>query len=70
MPNPTLTQPHFLLNILTTGLAYLDPGSGSFILQLLIAAILGGAFIVKAYWQKIVGFFRSRFSRRGDDQQE
>lgn len=70
MPNPNLFQPSLLPQLLTAGLAYLDPGSGSFILQLLIATILGGAFIVKAYWKKIVGFFRSRFSRRGDDQQE
>ena len=69
MINPTSVHP-LLFHILTGSLAYLDPGSGSFILQLLIAAILGGAFLVKAYWRKIVSFFRSRFSGREDDQQE
>lgn len=43
--------------------AYLDPGSGSFILQLLLAALVGGAFIIKTYWRKITGFFRKFFSR-------
>ena len=38
--------------------AYLDPGSGSFILQLLLAALVGGAFIIKTYWKKIIGIFR------------
>ncbi len=38
--------------------AYLDPGSGSIILQVVLAALLGGLFIVKAYWNKIVGLFR------------
>jgi hypothetical protein len=40
------------------GHAYLDPGSGSFILQILIASLVGAAFVVKAYWRKIVGFVR------------
>lgn len=37
--------------------AYLDPGSGSFILQVLLAALLGGMFLIKTYWQKIIGIF-------------
>jgi hypothetical protein len=59
-----------ILAPLSSGRAYLDPGSGSFILQLLIAALLGGLFIIKAYWQKIVRFFRNLFSRGGGDSQE
>ena len=35
---------------------YLDPGSGSFLIQLLLAALLGGAFAVKIYWKKIMAF--------------
>jgi hypothetical protein len=34
-------------------LAYIDPGSGSFILQALIAAVAGAAVAVNAYWEKI-----------------
>jgi hypothetical protein len=44
--------------LLKNGHAYLDPGSGSFILQLLIAAILGGGFALKIYWKKLVAFFK------------
>ena len=36
---------------------YLDPGSGSYILQLLIAAALGAAFALKHYWRRVKGFF-------------
>ena len=36
---------------------YLDPGSGSFLLQLLLAALLGGAFAIKIYWKKIKALF-------------
>jgi Kef-type K+ transport system membrane component KefB len=38
--------------------AYLDPGSGSFLLQLLLAGLLGLAFFVRAFWGRIVRFFR------------
>lgn len=42
---------------LLSGQAYLDPGSGSFLLQLLIATLLGGLFVLKASWGKVKGFF-------------
>lgn len=32
---------------------YLDPGTGSFILQILIAALLGGFMAVKRFWATI-----------------
>jgi hypothetical protein len=38
-------------------LAYLDPGSGSFLIQILLAGGLGAAFLVKTYWRKIKGHF-------------
>ncbi len=43
--------------------AYLDPGTGSYILQLVIAGILGGLFAVKMFWVKIKSFFVKIFSR-------
>jgi len=42
--------------------AYLDPGSGSYLLQLLLAALFGALFAVKIFWKKIVDFFRNLFS--------
>jgi hypothetical protein len=59
-----------IFQLLTASLGYLDPGSGSFILQLVIASFLGAVFIVKAYWQKIKDFFRNRSTKKGDDQPE
>lgn len=38
--------------------AYLDPASSTLIPQVLIAALVGGWFALKNYWQKIVGIFR------------
>jgi hypothetical protein len=47
--------------------AYLDPGSGSYLLQLLIAGILGSLFVVRASWDRIKSFFGNMFSRNKDD---
>jgi hypothetical protein len=38
-------------------LAYLDPGSGSFLIQLAIAALLGLGVAFRASWSKIKGWF-------------
>lgn len=37
--------------------AYLDPGTGSIVIQSLIAAVAAGALIIKTYWYKIRSFF-------------
>ena len=36
--------------------AYLDPGSGSMILQLILAGLASVAVIVRVFWSKIKGF--------------
>jgi hypothetical protein len=38
--------------------AYLDPGTGSMILQLLLGGIAGAIVILKLYWRRFVGLFR------------
>ncbi|MGA9531686.1 MAG: hypothetical protein WBR18_03120 [Anaerolineales bacterium] len=38
--------------------AYLDPGSGSYLIQLLIASIMGALILLRVYWSKVIGFFR------------
>lgn len=43
-------------------LFYLDPGSGSFLIQLLLAAGLGIGVAVKLYWSKIKGLFGGKKS--------
>jgi hypothetical protein len=49
---------------------YLDPGSGSFILQILIATLVGSLFLIKAYWKKIKAFFKKTSSKEEDGEQE
>lgn len=36
---------------------YLDPGSGSLIIQIVVAALLGVGVAVRASWGKIKGWF-------------
>ena len=36
---------------------YIDPGSGSYFLQVIVAALLGAAFWIKMSWQRIKAFF-------------
>ena len=43
-------------------LAYVDPGSGSYILQLVIASLLGALFAIKLSWIKVKTFFSNLFS--------
>ena len=43
--------------------AYLDPGTGSVILQMGIAALVGGLFAVKIFWSRIRAFFKSLWAR-------
>ncbi len=46
-------------------LAYLDPGSGSMILQLLVGGLAAMGVALKMYWQRVLSFLRIR---RDDDE--
>ena len=39
---------------------YIDPGSGSYILQMIIAAVLGISFFFKNFWLAIKAFFTGK----------
>jgi hypothetical protein len=38
--------------------AYIDPGTGSLLLQGLIAGLAAGAVVLRGYWYRIKAFFR------------
>lgn len=48
--------------------AYIDPGTGSYILQLIVGGSLAGVFLAKMYWKKLVSVF-SRNKPEEDDEQ-
>jgi hypothetical protein len=41
-------------------LAYLDPGSGSMILQAIVGGAAAVAVVGKLYWRRFLGFLRIR----------
>lgn len=51
-------------NPFTIAYAYLDPGSGSMLLQLLLGGVTGVVVIVKLYWQRVKSIFHRRDSTR------
>jgi hypothetical protein len=40
--------------------AYLDPGTGSMILQMIIGGVLAISYTVKIYWRKIKAFLTKK----------
>ncbi|MGB8980612.1 MAG: hypothetical protein WCC12_01935 [Anaerolineales bacterium] len=51
-------------------LPYLDPGSGSFLIQLAIAAGLGLLVAVRASWSRIKGWFGIKSTKAADDDED
>ena len=49
--------------------AYLDPGTGSYVLQILLAALLGVSFTAKVFWKNVKAFFANLMGkgRRGEN---
>jgi len=45
------------IGLATPAHAYLDPGTGSFLLQLLLGGAAGALVIAKLYWQRMRAFF-------------
>jgi membrane-anchored glycerophosphoryl diester phosphodiesterase (GDPDase) len=50
-------------------LAYLDPGSGSFILQIILASLLASLFFMRTFWRKLIDKIR-KLGSSGDDSKQ
>ena len=53
-----------------TALAYIDPGTGSFVIQGIIAAVVGAGFAVKMYWHRIKSLLTGKPMPEEDDPDE
>jgi hypothetical protein len=42
---------------------YIDPGTGSLILQIAISSLVGAFFLLKVFWGKVTAFLSRLFSR-------
>lgn len=49
-----------------TSNTYLDPGSGSMLIQLIIGAVLGLGVFIRIFWKNIKGFFTGSKSSVGE----
>ena len=47
--------------------AYIDPGTGSLVIQLIIATFVSGLFIIKTYWRKIKDWFSGKSADQTDN---
>lgn len=59
-----LSAVFLLLFIPQMAMAYIDPGTGAYIFQILIAGLLGAVFVIKTYWQKILAVMKRLFSSK------
>ena len=68
---PPLLVLLLLISPVTLQLAYgyLDPGTGSYVIQFLIGVLLGGLFALGMFWRRVLAFFK-RLLRRGSDKED
>ncbi len=50
--------------------AYLDPGTGSLIVQVLIASAVSALFAIKIFWKRLTALFRRIFHREAAGRSE
>lgn len=50
--------------------AYLDPGTGSYLTQIVIGSLLGGIYVGKRYFVKIISFFKNAKKKDAEDDKE
>jgi hypothetical protein len=48
------------------GTAYLDPGTGSLVTQLILAGLLGAGFFIRLFWKNIRAFFQRLFKQQNE----
>jgi hypothetical protein len=51
-------------------LLYVDPGSGSYFIQVIVAAVLGAAFWIKMSWQRVKAFFTGKKIKTEKEKEE
>lgn len=48
--------------------SYIDPGTGSYIIQIVIASVLTVGALSKIYWSRLKGLFASFFVKQSNDE--
>ncbi len=50
-----------------TAHSYIDPGTGSFVIQGIIAGVVGAGFAIKVFWHRIVSALTGKSPVEDDD---
>lgn len=56
-----------LLFFTIQGYGYIDPGTGSYIVQIVIAMVVGAGLGIKLFWKKIKDFFSNLFGGKKEE---
>lgn len=48
-------------SMLTLCVGYIDPGTGSLIIQVIIGTVVAAGVFIKTFWKRIKTFFSRRF---------
>lgn len=54
----------FVLTTACSANAYVDAGTGSMVVQVVIASTLGAVFVLKSMWKSAISFVASKFANR------
>ena len=54
----------FLISLSTPAFAYLDPSTGSMLLQAIVGALAVGGAVIGGFWHKIRSFFQRSKSEK------
>ncbi|MBI2341087.1 MAG: hypothetical protein HYU99_12090 [Deltaproteobacteria bacterium] len=57
---PLLLLLIFIFSLSRPAHAYLDPGTGSMVLQIVVGGILAALYTLKVYWRRLVKFFKKK----------
>jgi len=69
MVQPNKVAAFFMLCFLSQSVsAYIDPGTGSLIFQLLLGSFVGLLFAVKMYWNRLKSFLKSKLMKGHGDE--
>jgi hypothetical protein len=60
----------FTFIVVKDAFAYLDPGTGSYMLQIIIGTFAACFFVIKHYWTRIKIMFKGRRTGKDDTSEE
>ncbi len=53
----------FILGVATPASAYLEPGTATYVIQTVVAAVFSSLYLIKLNWQRLKTFFKTHLGR-------